>query len=241
MNKGLTRKITLSLLFALATASVNVGAEVLTVKNDKVGINQPDPTYILHIRRDDGKGAGFRVETENAPAPGNWYFQQNHVNGAFLITPFNGGSAPLKVFQGSEEQIAGTLVLRNGRVGIKTNSPKGALDVNGAIVQRGTSLHPDYVFEPSYDLEPIEEHAAYMFEHKHLPAVGAGQYSEDGTTVLDLGERSQGTLEELEKAHIYIAQLNETLNKVVERLDAKDDQITVLTAQLETLKADLEE
>lgn len=52
-----------------------------------------------------------------------------------------------------------------------------------------------------------------MFKHKHLPAVGAGTYNRDGIPVLDLGKRSQGILEELEKAHIYIAQLNSTLGQ----------------------------
>lgn len=241
MNRSITHMSLPSLLITLlAVASTNLCADVLTIKNNKVGINQPNPTYILHIRRDDGLGAGFRVQTQNAPASFNWYFQQNHVTGAFLITPFDGGNAPLQVFAGPGEAIRNTLVLKGGQVGIGTQSPKGKLDVNGSIVQRGSTLHPDYVFEPSYELESIEDHAAYMFENKHLPAVGAGKYSENGTPILDLGERSQGTLEELEKAHIYIAQLNETLKKVVERLDAKDAQLDALRRQVEVLKGEKE-
>lgn len=238
MSRSAFYKAAVLVVLTLAVATTAVWSDVLTVKNNKVGINQPDPTYILHIRRDDGMGAGFRVQTENAPASLNWYFQQNHVTGAFLITPFNGGSAPVQVFPGDAATIQSTLCIRDGRVGIKTQTPQGALHVNGSIVQRGETLHPDYVFDASYKLETIEEHAAYMYEKKHLPAVGPGKYDADGAAILDLGQRSQGTLEELEKAHIYIAELNKTLNRVVERLDRKDAVIEDLRRQVAALQAD---
>jgi len=40
-----------------------------------------------------------------------------------------------------------------GKFGIGTDTPAGELDVNGAIFQRGASLHADYVFESDYELE----------------------------------------------------------------------------------------
>ncbi len=103
-----------------------------------------------------------------------------------------------------------------GRVGIGTMSPNGTLDVNGSIYQRGGVLHADYVFEPDYELETIDEHSDFMWENKHLKAIPQASVDENGLEIVEVGSHRRGIVEELEKAHIYIAQLHERL----ERLEA---------------------
>lgn len=106
------------------------------------------------------------------------------------------------------------LIRAAGGVGINTNAPQGDLDVNGSIYQRGNSLHADYVFEPDYKLESIEEHSRLMWARKHLPALNAGAQDSEGRDVVEYGSRLRGILEELEKAHVYIQQLNARLAKL---------------------------
>jgi hypothetical protein len=123
------------------------------------------------------------------------------------------GSAVWADWQGDGLQFASTapnqfLIRAGGGVGINTNNPKGALDVNGSIYLRGEALHADYVFGADYRLESIEEHARLMWEKKHLPAVESGTRDEQGRDVVEYGSRMRGMLEELEKAHVYIEQLN---------------------------------
>lgn len=113
-----------------------------------------------------------------------------------------------------------------GNLGIGTDSPAGRLDVNGAIYQRGGVLHSDYVFDDDYVLESIEDHAAYMWKEKHLKAVPKGQKDENGLEILEVGSHRRGILEELEKAHIYIEQLNTALK-------AQQQEIYDLRARLE--------
>ena len=104
-------------------------------------------------------------------------------------------------------------ITEEGKVGIGTLFPRGTLDVNGPIYQRGAQLHADYVFEPDYPLETIEEHAAYMKKEKHLKAVPKATMDENGEEFVEYGARLRGMLEELEKAHLYIDQLNETIKQ----------------------------
>ncbi|MCP4002263.1 MAG: hypothetical protein GY727_15240, partial [Gammaproteobacteria bacterium] len=96
-----------------------------------------------------------------------------------------------------------------GDVGIGTTTPLGKLDVNGTIYQRGIEIHADYVFESDYDLETIREHADFMWKEKHLKAIPKAKVDENGMEIVEVGAHRKGIVEELEKAHIYIARLND--------------------------------
>ena len=96
---------------------------------------------------------------------------------------------------------------------------KARIDITGNLTMsgnctdapRGGGCTPDYIFEPGYELESIEEHAAVMWENRHLPAVGKG----DDT--LNVVKTTWGMLEEIEKAHIYIERLHEQLKGLKEK------------------------
>jgi len=93
---------------------------------------------------------------------------------------------------------------------------------DGAVYQRGALLHADYVFEPTYKMESIEEHAKYMWENKHLMAVPGIVKDENGQEMIEVGSHQKGILEELEKAHIYIEQLAnkiKALEATIEKLE----------------------
>ncbi len=185
-----------------------VSDQLVLADNGFVGLGTSNPTFPLQIQRSDGGGSGFLVKTTGAAANFEWYFQQNATTGAFLVSNIEGGAAGVQIFPNLPKS---TLVVRGGKVGIGTQDPAGKLDVDGAIYQRGSVRHPDYVFEPEYELESIDQHSEAMWRDKHLPAVGAGLYDKEGRAVIDMAARSQGVLEELEKAHLYIEQLHRRL------------------------------
>jgi len=110
-----------------------------------------------------------------------------------------------------------------GNVGIGTSDPKGTLDVNGSIYQRGGILSADYVFEPDYELESIEEHAEFMWGNKHLKAMPKAQVDENGQEIVEVGAQRKGIVEELEKSHIYIEQLLKRIKVMEGRLAKLED------------------
>ena len=101
---------------------------------------------------------------------------------------------------------------------------QGQVGTQGSVWVNGVQAHPDYVFEPDYPLESIENHAAFMWREKHLPAVPKAQKDTDGQASVELIAQQGGILEELEKAHIYIATLNEQLKTQQERLEVLEAQ-----------------
>jgi len=158
--------------------------------------------------------------------------------GGFLAAPRDGSGANQIWYNptGDDMRLFNTIsgdvitVLNNGNTGIGTATPGGKLDVNGSIFQRGVQLFADYVFEPSYTVESIEEHADFMWNNKHLPAVGAKKVDEKGREVIEIGAQLRSLLEELEKAHIYISTLND-------RIGERDSQLV----KLEQRNSDLAE
>ena len=47
-----------------------------------------------------------------------------------------------------------------------------------------------------------------MWENQHLKAVPKATKDEDGQDIVEYGSHLRGILEELEKAHVYIAELH---------------------------------
>jgi len=79
-------------------------------------------------------------------------------------------------------------------------------------------LHADYVFDASFQLESIREHADFMWKNKHLKAIPRAKTDENDHEIIELGAHRRGIVEELEKAHIYIEQLHLRLQEQEERL-----------------------
>jgi hypothetical protein len=112
-----------------------------------------------------------------------------------------------------------------------TGTPVFTITNDGRILQRGTQIHADYVFEAGYELESIEEHAAHMMEKKHLSAVPRPEKDENGQEVVEFNSLMRGLLEELEKAHVYIARLSEVVKE-------QRKTLSMLSARVEAVATD---
>ena len=95
----------------------------------------------------------------------------------------------------------------------------GDLYVAGTIsVRDDPNCCADYVFQPDYPLESIEDHSAYMWENRHLKGIPGPEAGEEGKTKINVLKTQMGMLEELEKAHLYIEQLHKRLKALEEKV-----------------------
>lgn len=177
-----------------------------------VGYGTASPAQDIHISDTSsvaGTDPGFRIQDDNE----SWDVYVQTDSSRFNIRNNTTSNVPFKI----DETAANSLML------LGTNADPSRVEITGTLFLNGTEVTPDYVFETSYKLETIEEHADLMWDNKHLPAVNPATINENGHTVIEVGARTQGMLEELEKAHIYISQLNETIKALEERLNKLDN------------------
>jgi hypothetical protein len=90
----------------------------------------------------------------------------------------------------------------------------------------------DYVFEPDYDLKPLEEVDQFIQQNKHLPDIPSAE--EFATNGVGLGEMDDMLLRKVEELTLY------TIRQETE-LVAKGNEIKLLKAESELLKAQIAE
>ncbi|WP_343305381.1 hypothetical protein AAHN97_28085 [Chitinophaga niabensis] len=114
---------------------------------------------------------------------------------------------------------------QNGNVGIGTSAPNGyKLAVAGtAIAQKvkvtaAAASWPDYVFHKGYVLPSLQEVAAYIATHQHLPEIpSAAEIEKNGQ---DLGEMNKQLLKKVEELTLYIIQQQKETEGLKERVKA---------------------
>lgn len=182
------------------TSSIDIAA------TGNVGVGTASPTAPLHVRRSDGTAQALVEETSGTLA------QRDMLR---LVNNGNPRIALLNTNNNNEWRISAGANLLMQHVGtgntVFTVSSTGDVTIPGTITTSGScSGGCDRVFAPDYDLPSIGEHARLMWKNKHLPAVGPTPEN----SPINLTDKLERMLNELEKAHIYIAQLHERIEKL---------------------------
>ena len=134
-----------------------------------------------------------------------WELKSKASTGRLNFKNITAGGVPFKLGSNSVNGLLSVGTMADDLVEVRGElMVEGDVDVTGTLTTGGPTCGGgcDAVFSADYDLPSIEEHAQEMYANSHLPEVGP--------TVphapMNISEKVGTMLNELEKAHIYIAQ-----------------------------------
>ena len=193
-----------------------------------VGIGTSSPSTALDVAR---TGTDSIVRLSNLNSTGittDWDLRNNVASGRFNVTDdATGVRVPFKIAPSADNNLL--------RVGV---AAANTVDINGNLIVTGT-ITPDYVFKKGFKIPSIREHADFMWKNSHLPKMAPAQTNARGQGVINVGQRAQGMLEELEYAHVYIEQLHGDVQKLQKDVDSRDAELDQLRREIAQIKADL--
>ncbi len=191
--------------FSLAF-SMGVNAQMHIAPSGDVGVGTVLPASSVHVLRSDGTARILVEETNGVKGPRDLFEIKNNGNPEFRMT--NSGNGNSWVFSAGLRFV----VKNNAGAWVSRITKTGDMEITGSLTTAGGICGTggcDLVFHPDTPVESIEEHATAMWANSYLPAVGPTPEN----APINLSEKTGGILNELEKAHIYIEQLNNRLSE----------------------------
>ncbi len=194
-------------------------ANSLVIDNDNnIGVGILDATAPLHVRR----------TTDIAAADPHLFVENTNTSGAGRTMAWleNNGPVFLRLQNNNVGTDARWVMAHDGTGNFGINrdgadnefllAANGNLTITGSITTAGGTCGGgcDAVFGPDYEILPIAERADIMWENGYLPNVGPTIENEP----FNVSDKVGRMLNELEHAHIYIAQLNDRIAVLEEAL-----------------------
>ncbi len=135
---------------------------------------------------------------------------------------------------GNEEGI----IQLDGRVGIGTNRPQNALDVNGTIHAREVKVDltgwSDFVFHPSYQLKPLTEVEKFIKTNGHLQDIpSATEVEKNGVNV---GEMHAKLLQKVEELTLYVIELKKENTALKNKILEQERNYEIINEKLSIIK-----
>ncbi len=179
------------------TSPLKVGLQVESNGKVKVGLD-PNGTFVYDSKLN--------------------VYQSSNTDWAGIFVNAGGQGKGLKVRSGASSEDPALqiednygnvrmLVKSNGNVGIGTSQPSDKLTVNGTIHSTRVLVDlnvpgPDYVFDESYNLKPLQEVEDFVSVHKHLPEVSPAVVME--ANGIEVGEFNMMLLRKIEELTLYL-------------------------------------
>lgn len=220
-----------------------------------VGLGEVNPKYLLDARKGTGRFHKVRTNVVQAGTivdPGTISIGSPNYPGNGILNAYGVGS--LLELRGLFGQLIFS-VNSSGAVRINNKSSSTAplvikssnnskilqLDNNGTLharqIEVDTDNWPDYVFKKGYKLMTLEEVAAYIIKHKHLPNISAAIDLEKGK--LNLGNMQKLLMEKVEELTIYTIQQNEQIKSLQKHNQQLQTELNELKNEVVEIKKNL--
>ena len=175
-----------------------------------------------HTAALDGASPHIYIQNTNSTRSNRTALMMSNKGGSQIILEDNENALQWKMAHRNAGNQEFFILDEDNADGVEfTLDRSGNLTITGNLTTGGSgacNAGCDRVFDASYEMPTIEEHAAYMWDNQHLPAVGATIEGEP----MNLTHKVGGMLNELEKAHIYIEQLNDRIALLETQLQAQN-------------------
>ncbi len=181
--------------------------------NGDVGMGTAAPAGNLDI--DSGGAVDTTLLLSNTVA--QWEFKSKATTGRLNFKNLIAGGVPFKLGPSAVNSLLSVGTMADDLVEVRGElMVEGDVDVTGTLTTGGPTCGGgcDAVFGANYDLPSIEEHAAAMYANSYLPEIGPTVPK----AAINVTERMGTMLNELEKAHIYIAQQQKELTEIKQQL-----------------------
>ncbi|KAA6185350.1 hypothetical protein F2Q65_08700 [Thiohalocapsa marina] len=172
------------------TIKAGAGANALLIdEGGKIGIGTDSPTTTLHVV--SGNTPTLRLDQDGSQGftPGAWNLSA--TESVFSVREDNSGPAQMRL------------------------DSNGNLSITGQLTT-AADTYPDYVFDPHYQLMPMDELRTFIAEKRHLPNVpSADEIVKNGLNLTDMHVR---LMEKVEELTLYTLQQQEMIDLLLRRL-----------------------
>lgn len=216
--------------FALRNSN---GDTLFRMRDDgRMGIGYNGTTYGRTINL-GGTGINFYTSNEAAfggaifPTDTSLVFWSNSNSNNYLVFQPSWGNTGIGTYTPNAKfHLNGAQLIGNNSARIATGY---SLSVDGKIIsEESTVLNstswPDYVFEETYRLTPLDELEKQIQKQKHLPNIpSAAEIDKKG---IELGDMTRRLLEKVEELTLYIIELKKENKTLEERLKKLEENTT---------------
>ncbi|MEZ5333455.1 MAG: hypothetical protein R2991_15795 [Thermoanaerobaculia bacterium] len=190
-------------------------SSTLSIDSDsQVGVGTVSPGAKLDVVNNVSSDTALRVTNNFASNP-------------IMMSLVNTTSAPVMFFDSNFNDwtfsAGNTFNIATGGGATEMQlSSTGNLTLSGNVITTNcpAGCGPDYVFEPDYELMPLEELGAFVAQNKHLPKVPPAVEME--TSGINMTQLQLRLLEKVEELTLYTIAQHETIQELqakVERLE----------------------
>jgi hypothetical protein len=184
--------------------------------NGNVGIGTTAPEARLHVEGNARVNGALRI---NLMPSASWTYGQ-------VINLSSGAAGVLnetKVFALHRHDQPGDIVtiMGDGTVLAQRVVAAGYVCADEMRVRLDptSDCWPDYVFDPSYELLPLDSLGTFVETQRHLPGIpSAGEVAQQGS--VEVGQMNIRLLEKVEELTLYILELNRANEELRRRVEA---------------------